>query len=157
MFRIKYRIWTRIACTNIASTFSDIKINLAKDNCDAGDVGCYKLLRTWTMVDWCTSNVREYSQIIKVMDTLGPQILYPDSIVVGTDIWQCNGKWAVPAPWIKDDCSRTISYSIRLSYGTLLGNQIDGYIATDLPLGWQEVWIVAEDCCGNVAEKTELT
>ncbi len=141
------------ACTNIASTFSDIKINLAKDNCDAGDVGCYKLLRTWTMVDWCTSNVREYSQIIKVMDTLGPQILYPDSIVVGTDIWQCNGKWAVPAPWIKDDCSRTISYSIRLSYGTLLGNQIDGYIATDLPLGWQEVWIVAEDCCGNVSEK----
>lgn len=58
-------------CSNIASTFSDVKISLAKDNCDAGEVGCYKILRQWSMVDWCSGSVREYSQIIKVMDTLG--------------------------------------------------------------------------------------
>ncbi len=140
-------------CSNIASTFSDVKISLAKDNCDAGEVGCYKILRQWSMVDWCSGSVREYSQIIKVMDTLGPQILYPDSISIGTDIWECKGKWVISAPWIKDDCSITTSYTVRLSIGTVTGDETNGYVAVDLPLGTQEAWIVAEDCCGNVTEK----
>lgn len=140
-------------CLNIASTYSDVKINLAKDNCDAGDVGCYKILRKWVLVDWCSSQVREYSQIIKVMDTLGPKIVYPDSISVGTEIWLCKGRWSVPAPWITDNCSNEIHYSLRLSYGNVIGDDRSGYIAVDMPLGWQEAWIIAEDCCGNVTEK----
>ncbi|MCC6816318.1 MAG: T9SS type A sorting domain-containing protein [Saprospiraceae bacterium] len=140
-------------CGNIAITFKDIRIDLSKPGCDAGHVGCYKLLRTWTMLDWCTGEVREHNQIIKVMDQEGPEILYPDHVDVNTDIWKCEGRWEVPPAWVKDNCSEEVHYTVRVDDGTVLGNENSGYVVVNLPLGIQNAYIVAEDCCGNVTEK----
>ncbi|NOT37150.1 MAG: T9SS type A sorting domain-containing protein [Saprospiraceae bacterium] len=140
-------------CGNIAITFKDIRIDLSKNSCDAGNVGCYKLLRTWTMLDWCTGEVREHNQIIKVMDTKGPEVLYPDHVDVNTDIWKCEGRWEVPPAWVKDNCSEEVHYTVRVENGTVLGNENSGYVVVNLPLGIQNAYIVAEDCCGNVTEK----
>ncbi len=140
-------------CGNIAITYRDLRIDIAKPGCDAGPVGCYKLLRTWTMLDWCTGAVREHNQIIKVVDAEGPQILYPDNIIVSTDPWRCEGRWDVSPAWVKDNCSNDVHYSIRVDNGTVLGNERTGYIVVNLPLGIQNAYIVAEDCCGNVTEK----
>ncbi len=140
-------------CGNIAITFKDIRIDLAKPGCKAGPVGCYKLLRTWTMLDWCSGKVRELNQIIKVMDSKGPEVLYPDHVDVNTDIWKCEGRWEVPPAWVKDNCSEEIHYTVRVENGTVLGNENSGYVVVNLPLGIQNAYIVAEDCCGNVTEK----
>ncbi len=140
-------------CSNIAVTFTDIKINISKPNCNAGPVGCYKILRTWTMLDWCTGEIREHSQIIKVMDNEGPKILYPDNVDVNTDVWKCEGRWEVPPVWVSDNCSSEVHYSVRVDNGTVLGNENSGYVVVNLPLGIQNAYIVAEDCCGNVTEK----
>ena len=48
------------------------------------------------MLDWCTGEVREHSQIIKVMDNEGTKNFYPDEVEVSTDIWKCEGRWEVP-------------------------------------------------------------
>ncbi len=142
-----------IGCSNIAITFKDLRIDISKPTCNAGPVGCYKLLRTWTMLDWCTGEIREHSQIIKVMDNEGPKVLYPDNVDVNTDIWKCEGRWEVPPVWVTDNCSQEVHYTVRVDNGTVLGNETSGYVVVNLPLGIQNAYIVAEDCCGNVTEK----
>ncbi|MEO6191085.1 MAG: hypothetical protein ABIO44_12775, partial [Saprospiraceae bacterium] len=141
------------SCSNIAMTYKDLRIELSKPKCNAGPVGCYKLLRTWTLLDWCTSEIREINQIIKVVDTSGPKVLYPDNVDVNTDIWKCEGRWEVPPVWVTDNCSSEVHYTVRVENGTVLGNETSGYIVVNLPLGIQNAYIVAEDCCGNVTEK----
>ncbi len=140
-------------CSNIAVTYKDLKISISKPGCDAGPVGCYKLLRTWTVLDWCTGQVKDSNQIIKVMDTEGPEVLYPDSLVVETDVWRCEGRWDVSRAWVTDNCSNDIHYTVRVEHGTVLGSQTAGYVVVNLPLGIQNAYIVAEDCCGNITEK----
>ncbi|MBL0238515.1 MAG: hypothetical protein IPQ02_18450 [Saprospiraceae bacterium] len=44
-------------CINLAVTYKDIIFDLATPGCDAGPIGCYKVLRQWTVLDWCTSLV----------------------------------------------------------------------------------------------------
>ncbi|HRI01899.1 MAG TPA: cohesin domain-containing protein [Saprospiraceae bacterium] len=140
-------------CSNLAVTYKDIRIDIAKPGCDAGSVGCFKVLRQWLVLDWCTGGTRSYDQIIKVVDDKGPQVLYPDSLVVNTDVWKCEGRWEVPQAWVVDNCSSEVHYSIKVDDGTVLGNETSGYIVVNLPLGIQNAYIVAEDCCGNVTEK----
>ncbi|MBK8955512.1 MAG: T9SS type A sorting domain-containing protein [Saprospiraceae bacterium] len=140
-------------CSNIATTFRDIRIDISKPGCDAGPVGCYKLLRVWTLLNWCTGEVKDTNQIIKVMDLVPPTVLYPDSLVINTDPWRCEGRWDVAPAWVLDNCSNEVHYSIRVESGTVLGNDVQGYVVVNLPLGIQNAYIVAEDCCGNITER----
>ncbi|MDX1684040.1 MAG: cohesin domain-containing protein [Saprospiraceae bacterium] len=137
------------ACFNIHYEYRDTRIDLYDPECDAGDVGCYKILRQWTVFDWCTGEVGGHNQIIKVLDKEGPEILAPDEIEVGTDPWFCLGRFDVPAPWIIDNCSNDVDYRVTTKYGNVFGNADQGYIVTDIPIGSWPLYIEAFDCCGN--------
>jgi hypothetical protein len=76
-------------CFNLSVTYKDVVFNLATPGCDAGPVGCYKVLRQWTVMDWCTSVLGGHNQIIKVTDVEGPQVLYPDSARVNMESYAC--------------------------------------------------------------------
>ncbi|MBK7810888.1 MAG: HYR domain-containing protein [Saprospiraceae bacterium] len=141
-------------CHNLAVTFEDIVFDLRTDlSCDAGPIGCYKLLRKWTVMDWCTSLVGGHSQVIKVADAEGPQVLYPDSARVNMESYSCFGRWEVPPAWLIDNCSNEIHYTVEVEQGTILGNETSGYVVIGMPEGIQSGWIVAEDCCGNITRK----
>jgi len=140
-------------CGNLAVTYKDIVFDLAKPGCAAGPVGCYKVLRQWTVMDWCTSQIGGHNQIIKVADVAGPEILYPDSARVNMDSWTCEGRWEVPAAWLTDNCSEELHYTVEVEQGTVTGNETNGYVVLDMPEGIQQAWIVAEDCCGNITRK----
>jgi len=140
---------TGIDCSNLVAEYRDTKINVADPNCDAGDVGCYKVLRQWTLLDWCTGEVGGHNQIIKVLDKHGPTVLAPDQIDVGTDPWYCSGRFDVPAPWITDNCSEDIEWNVTTKYGSVFGTAETGYLVTDIPLGSWPLYIEAYDCCGN--------
>ena len=144
---------TGYACSNLGITFQDVRIDVAKPGCDAGDVGCFKIVRQWTVMDWCTSEVGGHNQIIKVIDKHGPQILYPDTAIVNMDPWNCLGIWEVPKPWLLDNCSNEIHYSVEISSGVVTGNETDGYVILNIERGLNEAYIVAEDCCGNISKK----
>ncbi len=137
------------SCFNVNYTFEDKKINIADDNCDAGEVGCYKILRKWTLLDWCTSEIREYYQIIKVVDTTGPKTVVPDEITLGTDVWKCSATFNVPDPEATDNCSKEVHYSVFSNDGVILGNENSGYVITGLGLGMHNIIIRTNDCCGN--------
>ena len=137
------------SCSNIEYTFADTKIDLNDPTCSAGEVGCYKILRQWTLIDWCTGEVGGHDQIIKVLDKKAPEIVVPDRLEVGTDVWKCEGVVQVPAPWITDNCSEDLDYSVTVKTGQVIGNSATGYTVVGLALGEHTLYIEAFDCCGN--------
>lgn len=139
-------------CANINYTYSDTRIDLSDPNCNAGDVGCYKILRKWVILDWCTGEVREDYQVIKVLDKEGPVITYPDEIEVGMTNGACFGLWNVAPPWITDNCSEEIHYEIFTTAGDILGNEDNGYTVVNIPPGTHTARIIAHDCCGQTTQ-----
>ena len=78
----------------------------------------YEVLRYWKIRNMCLPviagvNPIEHIQIIKVIDKKGPKVVYPDSIVVTGGPWECNGLWNVSPPWLEDECSDSVTYSVR--------------------------------------------
>ena len=140
-------------CRNLGTVYEDVIIPLSTTGCDAGPVGCYKVLRKWTVLDWCTGEIGGHSQIIKVADVEGPSVLYPDTVIVNMEVWTCTGRWEVPPAWIVDNCSKELHYTVEVEEGTVLGNDQTGYVVIDMPQGLQNGYIVATDCCGNITKK----
>lgn len=140
-------------CRNLNMVYDDVVLDQATPGCDAGAVGCYKVLRQWTVLDWCTSTIGGHNQIIKVADLEGPQVIYPDSARVNMESFNCTGRWEVPKPWLLDNCSNTLHYGVETDYGTITGNETDGYVVLNMPEGIYNGYIVATDCCGNITKK----
>ena len=143
-----------ISCKNVQYTYKDTFIPI----CGNG----FKILREWSLLDWCTGNVLKHHQIIKLVDDRGPVVTCPiDTIIVSTNPWNCLGTIdALPDPTVIFDCSATtyeISYKLRDVDGDPFDNPItdnvidngDGtYGISDLPV--DTTWIVytITDECG---------
>jgi len=139
--------------------------------------GTHKILRTWTVYDWClpttpfppSTNPLYYIQVIKVEDATGPVITCPDDITVGTNPFDCERDLDLPDVIIEDACSRI--KSIRAVYsvngvgqtlnGTLTtfpGNNlwapdtlgVLGY-ANNLQIGVTNMTYIVTDDCGNTS------
>ena len=110
--------------------------------------GGVKILRTWTVLDWCTLELVEVAQIIKLSDTEGPILTCPDDLTVGTDFWYCFANVSVPKPIASDDCSDVVSFDLSVSEGFIVqfGNN---FVVNQLPIGdHTAIWTVT-DLCGN--------
>ncbi|MBK6858807.1 MAG: hypothetical protein IPG95_00720 [Saprospiraceae bacterium] len=62
----------------------------------------FKVLRTWTVLDWCKrspENVYKHYQIVKVLDEKGPKLDCPEDVTVSTDVWSCH--------WNRHHCTTT--------------------------------------------------
>ncbi|MCC6458826.1 MAG: T9SS type A sorting domain-containing protein [Saprospiraceae bacterium] len=137
--------------------------------------GSYKILRTWTVYDWClpttptppTTNPLYFIQLIKVLDEDGPDVACPSDITVGTNPFDCEKDLDLPDVIIADGCSRIKSikavYQVNGIGQTLIGTLTSfpgnnlwnpdtlgvlGY-AQNLPLGVTNVTYIVEDDCGN--------
>jgi hypothetical protein len=110
--------------------------------------GGSKILRTWTVLDWCTQELIEAQQIIKLSDTQGPELICPADLSVGTDFWYCHANVSVPKPIAHDECSDIVSYALTSSAGTVVqfGNN---FVINGLELGTHFVTWTVTDLCGN--------
>ena len=86
---------TGVGCDHIAVTFRDTKIPICG--------GAYKLLRRWKVIDWCTGQIRDTIQLIKVMDLAPPVIACPGTNglpadTVPTDFYSCTATYIAPIP-----------------------------------------------------------
>jgi hypothetical protein len=153
---------------NILTGYTDSDIDACAPGCD----GNRKVLRTWTILDWCTGQFITYGQIIKSVDQNAPFLTVPNH-TVSVDPWNCQATVYLPAPehmgddcdaditysigpeHMGDDCDADITYSIGNRNGFVLhGNATDGYVLYDVPMGTWEIEYLAEDCCGNVGRTT---
>ncbi|MCW5921711.1 MAG: hypothetical protein KIS77_05160 [Saprospiraceae bacterium] len=142
--------------------------------------GTVKILRTWTILDWCdpmgASNPIFHVQLIKVVDEAGPAISCPADLTVSTDPFSCCAIVNLPDVIIRDNCSRINNIGgmiIGIDPFTLdtigmfpIGGQLTNFPGNNLwdldtlgafgltpclPAGTHTVIYQAEDDCGNTS------
>ena len=128
---------------NITATYSDMFV-----------YGCgvtYKIVRTWTVMDWCLPldfvvNPWRCTQVIEYKDMTAPTVTAPANMVASANLPGCRARPVIPAV-APVDCS---SYSVFIStpVGPIAGN--GGQVpAPGLPIGNHTINIKVTDACGN--------
>ncbi len=122
--------------------------------CGAGCYGNKKVIRTWTILNWCTGDYDEYKQIIKAKDIVAPTFNLKDTIV-STRPWDCTAEFMLPEPWeLHDDCDIAPGYYVTGPAGVVITPKPEGgYMAVGAPKGKHTFYYTAYDCCGN--ERTQ--
>jgi hypothetical protein len=142
-----------LLCENVLGTYTDIVI----DDCP----GTTKILRKWILVDWCTAEDAEFTQVIKVQNNTSPTIECLPSHEVSTQYNTCEGSWDATLESLfaqgaidalpEDACSDDVTYTVTSSAGSV--NLINGnWIVSGLPVGTHQVTYTADDGCGNETE-----
>jgi Dockerin type I domain len=134
---------------NYYTTYSDIEIDACGLHCH----GNKKVIRTWTILDWCEGSVTECTQIIKAVDTEAPTFAVKDTIV-STRPWDCTADIVLPPVWeLHDNCDGAPTYSVKSATPGItvvkVGTQ---WRAFGIPCGEYEFKYAAVDCCGNESE-----
>lgn len=130
----------------LASSYSDEEFDL----CGGGR----KILRTWTVYDWCVStdldeNPYTCIQVIKIEDNEAPVVECPEPFSVSTASAGCLATFVIPTPLnIEDGCSSVETFVI-----TPIGIRQVGDVIT-LGLGDHTLTYVATDQCGNSSSCT---
>ena len=70
----------------------------------------YKILRRWTVSDWCTGRILYHDQIIKVADHEGPVLDCPAEITVSADYDECAVNLKPKKPTALEECSDSLHY-----------------------------------------------
>ncbi|RMD68884.1 MAG: hypothetical protein D6818_10995, partial [Bacteroidetes bacterium] len=128
----------------------------------------FRILRTWTVMDWCSGQVitsglngTDNTQLIKIVDNTPPQIT-PPAFELVADQQGANGcvsQGFVP-PAVVTDCQQGVSIQVFTPVGELIyANGVDGSAGGQvpppgLPLGTHPITWLAIDACGNVAAQT---
>lgn len=118
--------------------------------------GSSKILRTWTVYDWClpttpgSGNPWSCIQVIKKIDNTAPTITCPAPIVQGSSSNGCYASFNLPPATVSDACS---NYTVKVltPFGIVNGN---GGPILNVPVGTHNITYVATDACGNVGQCT---
>ncbi len=148
--------WDIDACSLIGATYTDEEFTFAGPDSDA----CLKILRTWSVIDWCQMDDPgytpiEYYQTIKVTNVIGPEIVSGcDTLRMATaDCEFADVSFTVSAT---DDCTEPgrISNTIRLEFsdGNVFsdnGSSNTFAFAGKVPVGEHVAFLSFSDLCGN--------
>ncbi|MCF8245651.1 MAG: HYR domain-containing protein [Saprospiraceae bacterium] len=110
--------------------------------------GSVLILRKWTVIDDCTGNFVEHTQLIKLFDITPPTITCPPPATVSTDDFGCFGIINLPSATAVDDCSSTINIEPTWAFGNGFGP------FADVAQGAHTVTYHASDACGNTSSCT---
>jgi hypothetical protein len=109
------------ACENIVGSYTDVRID---DDC-----GGYKIIRTWTLLDWCTLEAVELTQLLKVLNEEAPEFLDcpdPGTIVnVSARFNDCVGDYIAQQLTAINNCTgeEITDIVVTASAGTVVWNQ----------------------------------
>ena len=149
-------------CSLIAMSNEDLVFNFV-------DGACFKILRTWQIIDWCkfdpagpmdsTNGYFSDVQIIKVIDGEGPEITSDcDSLIVQSFDVDCGGApvtlIAEGTDLCTDDNELYWTYTLDAfndgsidGGGANIGNSINA--SATYPIGTHRMTFTVEDGCGN--------
>ncbi|MEE9439845.1 MAG: hypothetical protein V3V14_12640, partial [Saprospiraceae bacterium] len=150
---------SNVGCANIQVYYTDVIFDI----CGAS----IKVLRQWTVIDWCTGEEKSDNQIIKILDNSPPVCSAPPdySFDITTDDGQCTGTFTVPKPIIIFECSEwtyTVGYKLRDEDGQPFENPIYDnitynpntqlYTITGLPQDTSWIVYTITDACNNSSQ-----
>lgn len=94
-------------CDNVqVFPYTDTRIDICE--------GSYKLIRHFELLEWCSGEVVEHNQIIKVLDKEGPELEDVEDITVSAGEYDCTADFVIVPPTVISDCSSEFIY--ELSY-----------------------------------------
>ncbi|MBI1227855.1 MAG: HYR domain-containing protein [Bacteroidetes bacterium] len=133
------------SCAMLAVNYVDQVFNISSP-------ACYKIVRTWKVIDWCQYNPANptvgawtHQQIVAVVDTQAPVITYcPSDTTVSVDL-DCSIALATFFPVTATDCSPNITITNNQPYATSNGADASGYY----PQGIHHIVFTVKDGCGN--------
>lgn len=146
----------------IENSVCDLNVSYTDQVIPDCGVGCgdnIKVIRTWSVLDWCdpSATPQTYTQIVKSTDTEAPTIEATD-VDGSVNPWTCMADISLPPPTLLHDaCTVNLSYTISGPAGVTLlppnssSNPTNHYIATGIPIGDHVFTYTASDCCGNIA------
>lgn len=142
---------------NTVTSFEDTVIPICSS--EPGCEGNAKIIRTWTIYDWCDPNLvpLKYSQVIQASDHTDPSI-DAESFTASVDPWGCTAKVIFPEPLhLTDNCSSYVTYTVT---GSGSSNTFPvnydpnvGYYAENVPVGEHTFYYNAFDCCENTTSE----
>ncbi|HJW29895.1 MAG TPA: hypothetical protein VJ508_11720, partial [Saprospiraceae bacterium] len=113
--------------------------------------GSYSVKRDWSLVDWCTGQIIDSTQIINVEDNVPPVIDCQEVTSAPSDFGDCGAQIKLTPPDATDGCnSYPLIYTLKLNGQVIL--PVNGeYILPQLNIGQYNItWEVTDDC-GNIA------
>lgn len=135
-----------IGFCNMAVAHNDQVIPLCENS--------YRILRTWTVVAWCSGTILNHVQLIAVKDSKAPVLTCPPDLTVGTTSSQfCTASVILPQAGISDDCSASFSASMNTPAGLIYGN---GGLVNDINPGVYTLQYNITDNCGNTSSCTTV-
>jgi len=109
----------------------------------------FKMIRTYLVLDWCTDETLEHTQLIKVIDTVDPILTCPADLTTSTSNNSCVANVALVMP-TATDCGGGVTFEVTATAGTINGSLLVG-----LPIGEHTVTFTGTDDCGNSAMCTQ--
>ncbi|MBK8626742.1 MAG: T9SS type A sorting domain-containing protein [Saprospiraceae bacterium] len=150
------------------------KVNVAYHDTELALCGnTYKIVRDWTVLDWCNGIILRHAQLIAIKDNQGPVVSCPldQNYDIFTQDHACTADFEVPAPIVISDCNSTtwsVGYLLADNNGLAPVNgqyitdnvvQIGSkFTITDLPTGRTWLRYTVIDACENISYcYTEVT
>jgi hypothetical protein len=140
------------------------------------DGACFKILRTWKIIDWCqyeqygglvdNVNYWQHTQILKVVNQYGPVFTTDQPKIDRCNNFDCGGLYLELIQRAEDDCTPgeqlQWTYAVDLNNDqtidigpiTGLGDVIDA--SGTYPLGHHRIIYSFEDRCGNRTVREQL-
>lgn len=149
-------IFPNNALCELNATFDDQVLEICESS--------FKVLRRWSVLDWCSTELVERYQIIKIIDDKGPFATAPqDNFMVSADPYDCTGDYVVEDPIVSFECGTweyEVGYLLADATGgaPINGLYIDdnvlqlsdgSYVIRDLPIGQTWIRYTITDKCGN--------
>ena len=132
----------------IATLPSSTTCNIIVDFEDTETIVCSstkRIIRRWTVIDWCTNQQIENTQRIDVADNMGPILSCPDSLQFGAADDMCSATITFPNINAGDACGTIDSINASWEFGSGFGP------FTEIPVGQYTMTYTAVDDCGNLS------
>ena len=114
--------------------------------------GSEMVLRKWTIVDDCSSQILEHTQIIQLFDISPPALNCPPAQTYGTESLGCFSNINLPQATATDDCSSMITIIPNWSFGSGYGP-----FGNVLPGIYPVIYEATDDCGNTSACTTQIT
>ncbi|MEL7020825.1 MAG: HYR domain-containing protein, partial [Bacteroidota bacterium] len=129
-----------------------LAINFTDEVFTVAPPACFKILRTWTVINWCEYDPNnpngpgryEEIQVIKVLDNDAPTFDCPSALTFDITGADCTTTIELPALSNVDDCSGDINIQVSGDLGS-------GTTFTDVAPGTYAFTYTVSDGCGNAA------
>ena len=145
---------------NLSATYSDETFSLCTN--------LEKVVRTWTISDWCSGDQRILTQLIKFGDINPPLVACrQDTLQVSTDPFACTASFMLPFPKVTELCGDyevAVEWYINTTEGpygfavpadtqlqaTFPFSAADQVLISDAPIGTHFARFIVRDACKNI-------